>query len=268
MEFLIYLFESILCFIEYPVNVFWKHFKKYKMKKQTGKIVLLFAGTLSGVLLIGGSISYLIAYLITYHAEWVVIAGLIFWFYGYVKSKSDRTEVETSSQNQPILIEEKSALDSQAEDDYAEMLEVLYQTASEVAPEIGALQPVIPNDMECDHPWIVQDGVAYYNFILVKEDPDLPFSLTERAQAKALLQKVCSKVVAESPVTTHTQKFTDKYGKKHEPITIHAVAQSTDYIRIQTVYPNDAYAEFVHLRNLKNQTRNHSNTIPDASWKS
>lgn len=72
-----WLFEKLISLLTFPISWFWESFEKNKETKSIWKIILLFVGSLSGLVLLGGSLAWLIAYLINYHIEWVVIGGVI-----------------------------------------------------------------------------------------------------------------------------------------------------------------------------------------------
>lgn len=269
MDFLIYLLQSILCFIEYPVNVFWKYFKKYKKKKQTGKIILLFAGTLSGVLLIGGSIIYLLAYLMTYHVEWVIIAGLIFWFYGYVKSKTDKTDAETSTQNQPMLIEEKSALDLQAEKGYPIMRNIMFQTSKEVASSIGANSPRLLQEIEIpgEH-YMFANNICFYQFKLTKADSTMQYDSNDRDVFREQFQNACSRLIASGSFPTlQMQNYMDAYGNWYDAVHIEIIEDIGNTFIIQSVFVTPAYTEYKHQIKLNQQNMTTYTSVPDATWK-
>ena len=110
--------EKLIAILTFPISWFWESFEKYKETKSVWKIILLFAGSLSGLALLGGSIGWLIVYLINYHIEWVVIGGVIIWLYAYVKAKMDKPKDESAVQDIPTVDPAVTELQSQAEKAY------------------------------------------------------------------------------------------------------------------------------------------------------
>ena len=133
--------EKLTAILTFPINWFWQSFEKYKETKSIWKIILLFVGSLSGLVLLWGSLAWLIAYLINYHIEWVVIGGVILWLYAYVKSKMDKKKAESAMQDVPTVDPAIAELQVQAERGYPIMRNIIYQTAKNVAPDIGAVVP-------------------------------------------------------------------------------------------------------------------------------
>ena len=48
--------EKLLSLLTFPVKWFWESFERYKDTKSVGKIILLFAGSLTGLVLLGGTL--------------------------------------------------------------------------------------------------------------------------------------------------------------------------------------------------------------------
>ena len=89
--------EKLLSLLTFPVKWFWESFERYKDTKSVGKIILLFAGSLTGLVLLGGTLIWCTSYLLSYHIEWVVIAGLVIWLYAYIKSRMDNKKADMAA---------------------------------------------------------------------------------------------------------------------------------------------------------------------------
>ena len=81
--------EWLVSILVFPVRWFWQEYHKLSEEKCVWKLILLFVGSLSGILLIGFALIWLGCYLINYHLPLLVAIGLIVWLYAYVKSKLD-----------------------------------------------------------------------------------------------------------------------------------------------------------------------------------
>lgn len=79
--------EWLLSILTYPIEWFWDKASVYKEEGKKGRVILLFALSLSGVVLFGYALIYGCIWIWYNHIEIVIIGGLIIWLYSYVYSK-------------------------------------------------------------------------------------------------------------------------------------------------------------------------------------
>lgn len=260
--------EKLTAILTFPINCFWESFEKYKETKSVWKIILLFAGSLSGLVLLGGSLAWLIAYLINYHIEWVVIGGVILWLYAYVKSKMDKKKAESAVQDVSTVNPAVTELQAQAEKGYPIMRNIIYQTAKNVAPDIGAVVPRLLQEIEIPggH-YILAHNICFYQYKLDKADIRMQYQTADLLEFKALFQSVCARLIgAGNFPTLQMQNYMDAYGNWYDAVCIDVIEDVGNTFIIQAVFASPTYAEYLHQIQLNQQGADNNNAVPDASW--
>lgn len=260
--------DKLISLLTFPINWFWESFEKYKETKSIGKIILLFAGSLSGLALIGGLLAWLVFYLINYHIEWVVISGVIIWLYAYVKSKMDKKKAENVVADVPTIDPAVAELQAQAEKGYPIMRNIIYQTAKNVAPDIGAVIPRLLQEIEIPggH-YILAHNTCFYQFKLDKADLRMQYQIADLLEFKTLFQSVCARLIgAGSFPTLQMQNFMDNYGNWYDAVCIDVIEDVGNSFIIQAVFASPAYAEYQHKIQLNQQSTDTNTSVPDANW--
>ena len=98
-----------------------------------------------------------------------MIGGVILWLYAYVKSKMDKKKAESAMQDVPTVDPAIAELQVQAEKAYPIMRNIIYQTAKNVAPDIGAVVPRLLQEIEMpEGHYILAHNICFYQFKLNK----------------------------------------------------------------------------------------------------
>ncbi len=270
MEFLIWIMKKLIDLLTFPVMRFWECFEKYKEEKSTWKIILLFVGSLTGLALIGGSLGWIVYYIVAYHFEWMVIVGLILWLYSYVKSKMDKKAIANNVQDIPAVdpILEDSL--SQAEKGYPIMRNIMFQTSKEVASSIGANSPRLLQEVEIpgEH-YVIANSICFYQFKLTKADPMMQYNIDDLAVFREQFQNVCSRLIASGSFPTlQMQSCMDAYGNWYDAVHIDVIEDIGNTFIIQSVFVTPAYTEYKHQLQLNQQDMTANMSVPDATWKS
>lgn len=267
-----WIIDKLISLMTFPVQWFWESYEKYKETKSVGKIILLFAGSLAGLVLLGGTLIWCASYLLSYHMEWVVAAGLVVWLYAYIKSKMDRKKAETEAQitgisgADPVLAE----IQAQAEKGYPIMRNIIFQTLKESAADIGGLVPRLLQEIEIPgmH-YILANGIVFFQFQLNKADPRTQYQLADLSEFRALVQAVCSRLIhAGNFPTLGIQDYMDAYGNWHDAVCIDVIEDIGNVFIIQAVFITPAYTDYLHQIQLNRQDADTGGCVPDAMWKS
>ena len=267
-----WLIEKLLDLLTSPVRLFWESYERYKETKSVGKIFLLFAGSLAGLVLLGGTLIWCAFYLISYHKEYVVAAGLVIWLYAYIKSKMDKKVAETAAQVTDISMDDPALaeMQTQAEKGYPIMRNIMFQTLKESAADIGGLVPRLLQEIEIPamH-YIPANGVVFYQFQLNKADPRTQYQLADLSEFRVLVPAVCSRLIhAGKFPTLGMQDCMDVYGNWHDAVCIDVIEDIGNVFVIQAVFTTPTYTEYLHQRQLNRQDTDTSGCVPDAAWKS
>lgn len=268
---MIWFIEKILEFMTFPINWFWKSFERYKDTKSVGKIILLFAGSLTGLVLLGGTLIWCVSYLLKYRLEWVVVAGLVIWLYAYIKSRMDKNAAEAAVQAANVPVDPVLAeIQAQAEKSYPIMRNIMFQTLKEAAADIGGLVPRLLQEIEIPgmH-YMLANGIIFYQFQLNKADSRMQYQIADLSEFRMQVQSVCSRLIHGGYFPTlGMQDCMDAYGNWHDSVCIDVIEDVGNAFIIQAVFTTPAYTEYLHQRQLNKQNFSADGSVPDAVWKS
>lgn len=263
--------EKIGELILFPINWFWNQLETYREKNSIGKIILLFVCSFSGLLLIVGSLVWLMYYLINYHIEIIVIVGLIIWLYAYVKSKNEKKvqlNTEVSNQQQQLLVAENEQLVVNAEKGYTVMRNIIYQSLKEVADSIGGKVPRTINEIEAfESRYIITDNICFYQYKLYKDDIHIQYTFEDLVQFIEILRACVSRKIQSGHFPTFgTSTYLDADGCIWDGVIIDIIEDMGTYITIQAVFYSPEYVNMIKQIKLNQQIVNNSTAIPDATW--
>lgn len=136
--------EWLLSILTYPIEWFWDKASVYKEEGKKGRVILLFALSLSGVVLFGYALIYGCIWIWYNHIEIVIIGGLIIWLYSYVYSKCVKKQ---EAQVDLIKLQQENEIEIQARRDYPLLKMLLYRTLKGSADSIGSKPPINVNEI-------------------------------------------------------------------------------------------------------------------------
>lgn len=260
------LIEKLLALLTFPVNWFWESFERYKDTKSVGKIILLFVGSLTGLVLLGGTLIWCISYLLQYHMEWVVVFGLVIWLYAYIKIRMDKQKAEAAQAvADPTLVQ----MQEQAEKGYPIMRNIMFQTCKEAATDIGGLVPRLLQEIGVPgmH-YMFTNSIVFYQFQLNKADLRTQYQSADLSEFRTLVQTACSRLIhAGNFPTLGIQDFMDAYGNWHDAVCIDALEDAGNVFIIQAVFTTPVYTEYLYQKQLNRQDSSTDGSVPDATWK-
>lgn len=258
--------KNLISIITFPVEWFWETLESFRKEGSIWKVILLFIVSLSGLGLLLFVLIWISSYMVTYHPEWLVIAGLIAWLYAYVhsKMKKDKTPSATPS---PAVDLNKQQLQSQGNKEYARMRTIMYQTLKEVAPQIGGVVPRLLSEIEvAETRYIIAHDIIFYQFKLKKADMRARYSLDDLAEFKETVQSMISNLANSGKFPTlQLQSYQTIYGNWLCGVTVDVIEDLDSHFIIQTVFASPEYAEYQHNIQL-NQQNTDITTLPDATW--
>lgn len=251
--------EWVLSILLYPVKWFWKKYTEYNEEQCIWKLVLLFLGSLSGLLLIGFALVWLSYYLIQYHFTFLVVIGLIIWLYAYVKSTLEEKLAKS---------ERKLALSQEmADKGYPIMRNIMYQTLKSCADAIGGIAPRLLQEIEVlEAHYIISNNICFYQFKLNKSDFSMMYNQDDLNEFKRILQVTLSRKVQAGEFPR--QKFesvVDAYGNVYDPVCIDMIEDIDTFFIIQTVFTTKEYADYSRNREINKQSVD--NKTLNVEWK-
>lgn len=265
-----WLLEKIGELLLFPIKWFFIQYKKYKKEKSLWKIALLFSVSVSGFFILGGALVWLAMYLLTYHTEWVVIAGLIIWLYAYVKAKMDReAEERPAQQTEQVarLVQEESELDVQAKKSRRLVCNVLYQTLREMAGDIGGIVPRLSSEIEIlDAPYYIRSNLIFYQFRLDKES-QIQYVKEDLEEFKKMLQSAISRKIQCGDFPTLGMDVFPYDNASYDAVMVDSFEDVGNQFIIQAVLYTPSYAQYLIQKQQNQQMLVSDNSIPDATWK-
>lgn len=266
-----FIFYWIWGILMFPIQWFWRQHENYVESRSIGKIILLFAVSLSGVGLLLYALICGAYYLVTYHTELLILIGVIIWLYAYVRSRMKEKETEKKRQQDTqnmAYMQEEQFLHEQANKGYPIIRNVLYQTLKEIAGNIGGNQPRILNEIELlECHYILANKIIFYQFRLAKADLKTQYLRDELQEFEKILQtSISRKIQAGDFPTLGATTFQDEYGNIYDSVIIDIIEDGDSYLGIQAVFYSPLYAEYWRSKKMNAQNSNGSNSIPEATW--
>lgn len=244
--------EWLLSIVLFPIHWFWNKYQELNEEQCVWKLVLLFAGSLSGILMIGFALIWLGYYLINYHLSLVVAIGVIVWLYAYVKSKIDGKEnaVTNSVQNKQEQLKE------QADRGYPIMRNIMYKTLRDEAETIGGFKPRILQEIEVlETHYIISDDIIYYQFKLNKADINMYYGKDDLEEFRRILQvAIMRKLQAGEFPRLQIENVMDGYGNIFDAISVDMIEDIDTFFIIQTVFMSQAYANILRGKMMEEQS--------------
>lgn len=261
--------EWLISIITYPVHWFWKKASTYREEGKKGSIILLFALSLSGVLLFTFVLIWGSIWLWTNHIEIVIGLGLIIWLYSYIFSKIEKTKKEQEVERQ-IVNQEEDELRKQAVYDGEVIKKIVYSTLRDSAESIGGKTPFSSNEIVLsEKPYLIVDGVIFHYFQLVKKDMRMRYEKAELVHYADKLREDIAQTVRSSAFPEITQDEVQYIpdGKNYYTINVDGIEDigSRFYIRVVRFSPR--YAEYLREKEER-QAKGMSEIgdIPVAKW--
>lgn len=242
--------------ISFPISWFWKQYQSYKDNNDTIGMIALFFVSLSGTALLTGVIIYSGVYILDNHFYLVVICGLIYWSYMYVRDRQiQQSSIEPEEQPQGVLADE------QLEHEYILMRRIMFQLLKDTAEEIdGKIPRLIPEIEMIENNFIISNGICFYQFRLLKTDFRNNYTKDDLEEFRVILQTTLThKLQSGEFPTVKLEDYRDKYGKLYSCIIIDSLEDiGTEFI-IQTVFITAEYTEYRHQIELE---KNNSHKKP------
>lgn len=256
--------EWLLSVVLFPVHWFWNKYKELNEERCVWKLVLLFVGSLSGILLIAFALLWLGYYLINRHLPLVVAIGVIIWLYAYVKSKIDEKSKAVVSSIQRT----QEQLKEQADREYPIMRNIMYKTLRDEAGAIGGIMPRTLQEIEVlETHYLISNGIIYYQYKLNKADIDMYYRKDDLEEFKRILQvAITRKLQAGEFPRLQIDNVRDEYGNIFDAVLVDMIEDIDTYFIIQMVFMSQSYAAILRNKLMTGRSVRTTN-VPDADWK-
>lgn len=259
--------EWLISILTYPIQWFWDKASAYKEEGKKGRIILLFALSLSGLAIFVYAFAYGCVWIWYNHIEIVIIGGLIIWLYSYIYSKCIKKQ-EAMEQVDVIELQQESELEIQAKRDYPHLKMLIYRTLKGSADSLGSKPPINDNEIVFqDRPYIISQGVIFYQFQICKNNLKMRYEKEELDEYARTLQSDISRKIraGDFPQITSDKAWTTD-GMTYDVINIDGYEDIGDCFLIRVVRYTPQYAEYI--RNLHQNMSEEAvdENIPDARW--
>lgn len=210
----------------------------------------------------GIAVLKLVDYLFTYHLNLLIVLGVIFWLYTYVRDNIQKPEVDTTpSIPADIMV--------QADKGYPVMRNIVYQTAKAIAPDIGGKIPRLLGEIEMpEGHYILANGICFYQFRLTKADTRTMYTSADLEEFKTVIQSALSdKIRSGEFPTVKIEDYRDKYGNWQDAVIVDTVEDIGNCFVIQTVFCTPEYSDYAHQVRMNRNASNGNNTPLETRWK-
>ena len=243
-----WLVEWLISILTYPIEWFWDKASIYKEEGKKWRVILLFAISLSGVVLFGYAFIY----------------GCI-WLYSYVYSKCVKKQ---EAQVDLIKLQQESKIEIQARRDYPLLKMLLYRTLKGSADSIGSKPPINVNEIVFqDKPYIISQGIIFYQFQICKNNIGMRYEKEELDEYARTLQNDISRKIraGDFPQITNDKVWTND-GMTYDIINIDGYEDIGDCFLIRVVRYSPQYAEYVKNIHQNMSCEIVAESIPDVRW--
>lgn len=240
-----WLVELLISILTYPVQWFWNKASTYNAEGKKGRILLLFALSLSGLLLfvyalIAGSI-----WLWTNHIKIVIALGLLIWLYSYIYSKMEKAPKE-KEEPKTVVTQADTELWEQAKYDYPRIKSIVYRTLKGSADAIGGKYPISDNEIVIsESPYIIANELIFYHFQMAKNNIRMHYEKVELEEYANILQNdIARKIRAGDFPDIPSDKVWHEDGKSYDVITIDGIEDMNNCFYIRVVRFSPWYVEY------------------------
>lgn len=260
--------EWIISIITFPVNWFWEKAYIYRKEGRKGSIILLFALSLSGLLLFTFAFIWGSVWLWTNHNEIVIGLGLVIWLYSYVHSKNEKAKKQIDEEKQ-VVNQAESELREQAKYDYPRIKTIIYRTLKGSADSIGGKTPVSENEIVItESPYMIANGVIFYQFQMTKHNMNMRYEKAELEEyARVLQEDIARKIRTGDFPDIPSDKIWHDDGKTYDIITIDGIEDMGNCFFIRVVRFSPKYVEYRRMldeRQMIGMTG--AQELPTAKW--
>lgn len=234
-----------------PIRWFWEHYHICEKKGAIGDMVLWFLASLVCVVIETafalGSI-VLLFYLCITHPVWGVVIVFVIWLYR--KGMQEDLTGGDDTLKQEIIEKEQRDLEMQAEQGYASMMNIMYQTIRAGAVDVGGVTPTFMAEIEMPEHYRFKEGICFYTFMLEKKDIHNMCNEKMLEEFKNTLQfKLHNKLHSGAFPSISIIDYRDKHGGM-DGIVIHALEDNGSHYVIFSTYALPEYSEYRYQKAL------------------
>ena len=255
--------------ILFPVTWFWEQYQKCREENAVGKMIGLFAFSLTGLAVIGITLAFLVNLLInkaTAYPQIILIVIGIIWIYLYGRSRY------LKGVQQKNLMTEQQEQDLQAQKDNAmkglpSMTMFMYAVLRSQSDDIDCEKPITSSEIQMpEDKYILRNNMCFYQFKLKKKDRKLYDQATLEVYKQDIQYSIQTKLHSGENLTFDAQDIHDQYGNIFDAIVLDSIEDMGGYFQFSVVYASQIYAEFVRNRQMMQMQNNDSAGDLSESW--
>lgn len=242
-----------------PVIDFNRKAKKYKRKKEYGKIAIAFLLSLLyelALLFDLTAVLFLAVYLASKHIAIVCVVCAVIYWYWLVKVKY----VDEPQKQEQTLAEDRAyeELKTYARNGYRDIRLIVFKTIQTVGEAIGIKKPRLLNEIETIDKFFINYGCVFYQFNAVKEDANRKFSNDELEDARKVLEDTFLELWSRGEFPSISMStYTDNNGVILPPVSFVLVSDMGRFLEVLVTFTTPASVDFIkRTRQEKNATNN------------
>ncbi len=237
----------------FPIIWFWEQYQKCKEDNAVGKMIVLFAFSLTGLVVIGVALGILVDFIInkaTEQPESILIITGVIWIYLYGRSKYLKGE----QQNAQMKEQQKQDLKVQnenAQKGYPSIKLFMYVVLKNQCDDIDCEKPLSSDEIQMpEEKYILKNNVCFYQFRLKKKDRKLYDRETLDVFKHDIQYTIQTKLHSGENLTFDAQDIHDQYGNIFDAIVIDSIEDMGGFFQFSVVYASQIYAELVRNRQM------------------
>ncbi len=255
--------------ILFPIEWFWEQYQKCKEENAVGKMIGLFAFSLTGLAVICISFAFLVSLLIneaTAHPQIILIIIGIIWIYLYGKSRYLKGEEQKS------LMVEQQAQDLQVQNDNAmkglpSITMFMFTILRNQSDVIDCIKPLTSAEIQMpEEKYILRNNICFYQFRLKKKEKNSYDRATLEVFQKDIQYSIQTKLHSGENMTFDVKDIHDQYGNIFDAVVIDNIEDMGGYFQFSVVYASQIYAEFARNRQMMQMQNNDSAGDLSVSW--
>ena len=263
------LWNSLINLVMFPINWFWERYKKCKKENAVGKMICLFAFSLTGLAVIMVAIAYVIAIIflkINERPEAILIILGVVWLYLYGRSRSLNQE-EQSKKAKEQQNSDLNELNKNAIKGLPIITMFMFTIFRKLADEIDCEKPLTSAEIQLpEDKYIIRNGLCFYQFKLKKKCMQAYDREALDVFKTSLQCAIQNKLHSGDALSFEAHDVLDQFGNIFDAIVIDNIEDLGGYFQFSVVYASQAYAEFARKKQLIKMQDKSSNEELTASW--
>lgn len=263
------LWNSLINLVMFPINWFWERYKKCKKENAVGKMICLFAFSLTGLAVIMVAIAYVIAIIflkINERPEALLIILGVVWLYLYGRSRSLNQE-EQSKKAKEQQNSDLNELNKNAIKGLPIITMFMFTIFRKLADEIDCEKPLTSAEIQLpEDKYIIRNGLCFYQLKLKKKDMKTYDRDTLDVFKTDLQYSIQNKIHSGDGLSFEAHDVLDRYGNIFDAVVVDNIEDMGGFFQFSVVFASQNYAEYSRQKQMIKMQDKASSEELTVSW--